>query len=62
MTHIKSMTVITTGPSEKEVKDQIKAMRAASDRITASKESAREYLLKNGYITKSGKLTKRYGG
>jgi hypothetical protein len=56
------MTVVLAGPSEKEVKAQIEGMRAASARITQSKESARDYLVKHGYITKSGKLTKRYGG
>jgi len=58
----KYMTIITTGPSEQEVKDRIKTMRAASDKITASKETARAYLIKNGFMTKGGKLTKRYGG
>jgi hypothetical protein len=56
------MTLVIAGPSEREVQKQIKAIRSASDRIAASKETARAYLQKNGYITKSGKLTKRYGG
>lgn len=59
---IKHMTVVITGPSEKEAKAQIKAIRKTSARATKSKATARAYLLKHGYITKDGKLTKQYGG
>lgn len=60
--HFSSMTVVMTGPSEKDVQKQIKAMRTASARITTSPKTARDFLQKHGYITKTGKLTKKYGG
>ena len=62
MPHIYSMTVITTGTSEKEVREEVAAIKAASAKVLSSKTSAHEYLRKHGYITKHGKLTKRYGG
>lgn len=37
-------------------------MREASAQILKSKETARAFLIEKGYITKTGKLTKRYGG
>lgn len=56
------MTVIVANPSEREARREEKAMRSASKRILSTKESAKAYLLKNGFITKTGKLAKRYGG
>lgn len=60
--HLSSMTIVMAGTSEKEVRQEVKALKAASSKVLKSKESARAYLLKNGYITKTGKLAKRYGG
>lgn len=30
--------------------------------VTATPETARAFLIKNGFITQKGRLTKRYGG
>lgn len=54
------MTIVFTRPTEAEVKREISAMRATSKRILRSKKTAREYLVKNGFITKDGKLHPRY--
>jgi hypothetical protein len=55
-----SMTIVITKPSEDAIKEDIQAMRKASDKLLTSKKTAREYLVRHGYITKSGKLTKTY--
>ncbi len=56
------MTVVVASRTQKEVRKDIQAMQKASKEILKSKASARAYLVENGFITKSGKLTKRYGG
>lgn len=56
------MTVIVTKPNEEDMRKEVKAMRAASAKLLKSRETARDYLYKKGYISKTGKLTKRYGG
>jgi hypothetical protein len=44
----------------KEIDHEIRAMRDAGKRIRASKETARSFLIKHGYLTKDGKLASRY--
>jgi len=53
-------TVTRITPSE--LKREIQEIRAAGKAIRRTKESARDFLVKHGFVTKSGKLTKRYGG
>jgi hypothetical protein len=48
--------------SNAEIERDIAAIRRAGKKITRSKQTARAWLIKNGFITKSGKPTKRYGG
>jgi len=55
------MTVIVAKPSETEVRKEIRALKETAQRISASKVTAREFLLKNGFITRDNKLNKRYG-
>ena len=57
---LKHMILVISKPSRGEVQAETKAIRKASARITESKASAKKYLLDSGFITKSGKLTKRY--
>lgn len=40
----------------------LEAMRKASKKILASKESAREYLIKYGFLSEDLQLTEQYGG
>lgn len=56
------MVKMTQTATSEKVKREIEAMREAGRRIRASKETARAYMLKHGFMTKSGKLPKRYGG
>lgn len=48
--------------TQEELKKELKAIRKAGKEISATKESARKFLYENGFITKTGKLPKRYGG
>ena len=55
-------TIYQNARSEEEVREEIKAMRETSKEITKSKETAFQFLVDNGFITRKGKLTPRYGG
>ena len=48
--------------SQEEIDKVLEVIERASKKITKSKATARAYLIKYGFVTKSGKLTKRYGG
>jgi hypothetical protein len=56
------MVTINQTMTPERAKREIKAMHDAGKRIRSSKESARAYMIKHGFMTKSGKLPKRYGG
>jgi len=56
------MTLIVSRPSEKEIRREAKALKAAGKKHVINKRAAREYLLENGFIRKDGTLTKKYGG
>ena len=50
------------GPSPEETQRMIKKMKAWTKAMLAKPGAARKFLIKHGFITKGGKLTKRYGG
>ena len=54
------MSTVIVSRSKKEVDREIQAMDRASKKITRTKASAKAFLVKHGFITKDGKLTKRY--
>ncbi|MCX6937571.1 MAG: hypothetical protein NTU80_06680 [Verrucomicrobia bacterium] len=54
------MTVVIAKPSEKQVKQEIRAMKKAGERINATPATAKAFLLKHGFMTKDGKLHPRY--
>ena len=54
------MTIVLAGRSEAKAENDLRDMRKAMRKITASKKSARAFLIKHGFITKNNKLTKRY--
>jgi hypothetical protein len=56
------MSIVTRPRSKTEVDAIIATVRKGTRELLKSKEKAREFMIKHGYITKSGKLTKRYGG
>jgi hypothetical protein len=48
--------------SKAEIERDLAAIDRGAAKINRSKKTARAWLIKHGFITKSGKLTKRYGG
>jgi len=48
--------------SKAEIERDIAAIERTSKKITRSKKTARAWLIKYGFMTKSGRPTKRYGG
>jgi hypothetical protein len=46
--------------SQSQVKETIEKMRKKSKELSKTRETAREFLIRHGFITKSGKLTKHY--
>jgi len=56
------MSIVTRPRSEAEVTKIVDSIKRVTKELTRNKETAREFLRKNGYITKTGKLTKHYGG
>ena len=57
-----SMTEAGAGIAKKKLNVELRALRDAGRKIRRTPETARAFLIKHGFITKSGKLTKRYGG
>jgi hypothetical protein len=56
------MTSAVTTLSAKEIRQEIQAIKDAGKRIRKSRSSALQFLVRHGFVTKAGKLTKRYGG
>ena len=56
------MSIITRPRSKEEVDEMIASMKEATRELLKDKKKARAFLIKHGYITKTGELTKRYGG
>lgn len=52
------MGIVVGGTSEDQVKVELKAIREVSRNLLKSREVARKYLIGEGSITESGKLTK----
>ena len=48
--------------TEKDRKDTIKAIKKVRRELKGNSKASREFLHKAGIATKSGKLTKAYGG
>lgn len=46
--------------TDKQIEEQIQAIRKLREEVKSSKKKARELLIKVGICTKSGKLTKAY--
>jgi hypothetical protein len=46
--------------SQAEVKETIEKMRKKSQELSKTREAARAFLIKHGFITRTGKLTKHY--
>jgi hypothetical protein len=55
------MTVVPR-MTKRELEIELRAIREAGKKIRRSPQSARAYLIKHGFLTKTGRLPKRYGG
>ena len=56
------MSTVVAKLSAEEVRQEIKAIQNAGKRIRKSRKSALDFLVRHGFLTKTGKFTKRYGG
>jgi len=55
--------IVTLAPrSKQEIDNEINLLRKNARKIFKTKASGRKFLIDNGFITKAGKLTKKYGG
>jgi len=54
------MSTVIAVRTRKEVDQEIEAMDRVAAKITRTKESAKAFLVKHGFITKGGRPTKRY--
>jgi hypothetical protein len=55
--------ILTLAPrSRQEINHEIKLLRRNAKKIFKTKASGRKFLIDHGFITKAGKLTKKYGG
>jgi len=48
--------------SRQEIDREIKLLKRNARKILKTKASARDFLIQNGFMTKAGNLTKKYGG
>jgi hypothetical protein len=44
----------------KEIDRQVQSFKAAAERLRADPEKAKEFMVRHGFITPTGKLPKRY--
>ena len=54
------MTAIASRMTVDQAQQEIQAIKTAGRKIRRTRQSARAFLFKHGFITKSGKLAKRY--
>jgi hypothetical protein len=58
----KTLTTTIAPMSKKQVTTELKAIKLAGQTIRKTPENAKAFLVKHGFATRAGKLTKRYGG
>lgn len=56
------MSTVLVPRSKAEIDRDLAAIDRGAAKINRSKKTARAWLIKHGFMTKGGKLTKRYGG
>ena len=60
--YVLSMSIVTRPRTKEEVDEMIASVKETTKELMRDKKKGRAFLIKRGYITKTGKLTKRYGG
>lgn len=58
--HRVRMTTERFGPTTEEARRSIRKMKEWGAKMRANPDAAKEFLVKHGFITKAGKLTRRY--
>ena len=56
------MSTVLVPRSKEAIERDIAAITKGTKRIMRSKKAGKNWFIKHGFITASGKLTKRYGG
>lgn len=56
------MSTVVATLSAKEAREEIQAIKNADKEIRKDRATTLAFLHKHGFVTKAGKLTKRYGG
>jgi hypothetical protein len=56
------VSIVLVPRSKAEIERDIAAIRRETKKITRSRKTARAWLIKHGFMTKTGNLTRRYGG
>jgi len=54
------MTVVVAKRSEAQVQKEIRALKEVTRIVSASSQTARRFLAKNGFITKANRLHRNY--
>ena len=54
------MSMVIVARTKREVDLEIAAMDKVANKINSSKATAKAFLIKHGFITKKGNLTRRY--
>jgi hypothetical protein len=62
MPYLSRMSIVTTPRTEAEVDKIVATVKKVTKELIRNKAKGRAFLVKHGYLTKKGKLTKRYGG
>lgn len=56
------MTVIASKPDSSQLRAEIPVVKKVAEKYMRDPAKARKFLIKGGFVTKGGKLPKRYGG
>jgi len=56
------VSIVLVPRSKADIARDIASIKKGTKEITRSRKTARAWLIKHGFMTKTGKLTKRYGG
>ena len=56
------MPLVLYPRTKEEVDREIAELRKTAKRILKTKGGVRKFMIEGGFLTKDGKLTKRYGG
>lgn len=60
--YLLSMSTVVTTLSAAEIRQEKEAIKKAGKEIRKDRATTLAFLHKHGFVTKAGKLTKRYGG